>query len=77
MGVILSCVAVIRPLGDNPGVQTKARNYQIVARLQQDNAALFGPRPLYDGGSLLYSLQHLQGSNTVRDISVSQYLCDF
>ncbi|RPD74278.1 Piwi-domain-containing protein [Lentinus tigrinus ALCF2SS1-7] len=61
----ISTRVIIKPLGDNPGVQTKGRNYQIIARLQQDNAALFGPRPLYDGGSLLYSLQHLQGTNTI------------
>ncbi|TFK93742.1 Piwi-domain-containing protein [Polyporus arcularius HHB13444] len=46
---------------DNSGVLTKGRNYQIVARLQEDNAALFGPRPLYDGGSLLYSKRYIEG----------------
>ncbi len=51
----------IKPLGDNSGVLTKGRNYQIVARLQEDNAALFGPRPLYDGGSLLYSKRYIEG----------------
>ncbi|KAI0703384.1 Piwi domain-containing protein [Cerioporus squamosus] len=44
---------------------TKGRNYQIVARLQQDNAALFGPRPSYDGGSLLYSTRYIQEVRTI------------
>ncbi|KAI0745804.1 Piwi domain-containing protein [Earliella scabrosa] len=44
----------------NPPSLAIARNYEIIDRLQNDNASVFMPRPLYDGRKNLFSIREIR-----------------
>ena len=37
----------------------KRRNYEIIDRLQTENAAIFNPRPVYDGRKIMFSTRQI------------------